>query len=74
MPCVRNRKTLADSLVGARPVVGINIFVENAVKMAFIDDQNDVKERVTGFGKSGTNKSSNIEDEKLQKILKILNE
>jgi len=43
MPCVRNRKTLADSLVEAIPAEGINMFIENTVKMAFIDDQNMVK-------------------------------
>jgi len=37
MPWVWNGKNLADSLVGARPVEVINIFVENALKMAFID-------------------------------------
>ena len=34
---------LAYSLVRVRTVVVINILVENAVKMAFIDDQNMVK-------------------------------
>lgn len=34
---------LAYSLVRARTIVVINILVENAVKMAFIDDQSMVK-------------------------------
>lgn len=34
---------LAYSLVRVRTVVVFNILVENAVKMAFIDDQNMVK-------------------------------
>ena len=36
--------------------------------------EDDVKERIAGFGKSEPNQSGKLEDEKLKRIWKILNE